>query len=86
MLVPSNTIKDLGTVDRAAELIVGTNYHPHDSNPETRTRDIQLMQQAGSVSYGLDTLLGTATNQKIASSISVGLIRSWINCRRLGSK
>ena len=47
MLNPGNTFKDPGTVDHAAELWVGTNYHPHDSNPETWTRDIQLMQQAG---------------------------------------
>ena len=32
---------------RAQELYVGANYHPHDSNPETWTHDIQLMQQAG---------------------------------------
>jgi len=32
---------------RAGELYVGANYHPHDSNPETWTRDIQLMQQGG---------------------------------------
>jgi beta-galactosidase len=31
----------------AQELYVGANYHPHDSDPETWTRDIQLMQQAG---------------------------------------
>ena len=42
-----NTFNDPGTVDRAAELFVGANYHPHDSDPETWTRDIQLMQQAG---------------------------------------
>ena len=47
MPVSSNTFKDPGAVDHAAELYVGTNYHPHDSNPETWTRDIQLMQQAG---------------------------------------
>ena len=47
MPVSNNTFKDPGTVDRAAELFVGTNYHPHDSDPETWTRDIQLMQQAG---------------------------------------
>lgn len=29
------------------ELYVGANYHPHDSDPQTWTRDIQLMQQAG---------------------------------------
>jgi beta-galactosidase len=34
-------------VNHAQELYVGANYHPHDSNPETWTRDIQLMQQAG---------------------------------------
>jgi len=32
---------------RTQELYVGANYHPHDSDPETWTRDIQLMQQAG---------------------------------------
>ena len=32
---------------RAQELYVGANYHPHDSDPATWTRDIQLMQQAG---------------------------------------
>jgi beta-galactosidase len=37
----------LAVVARAGELYVGTNYHPHDSNPETWTRDIALMQQAG---------------------------------------
>jgi beta-galactosidase len=31
----------------AQELFVGANYHPHDSDPETWTRDVQLMQQAG---------------------------------------
>ena len=34
-------------VDYAQELYVGANYHPHDSNPETWTRDSQMMQQAG---------------------------------------
>ncbi len=29
------------------ELYVGANYHPHDSDPQTWARDIQLMQQAG---------------------------------------
>ena len=37
----------LNTAVCAQELYVGANYHPHDSNPETWTRDIQLMQQAG---------------------------------------
>jgi len=32
---------------RAGELYVGANYHPHDSNPETWTRDIRLMQEGG---------------------------------------
>ncbi len=31
----------------AQELFVGTNYHPHDSNPETWKRDIALMKAAG---------------------------------------
>jgi beta-galactosidase len=31
----------------AQELYVGANYHPHDSDPQTWTRDIQLMQVAG---------------------------------------
>jgi beta-galactosidase len=34
-------------IGQAQELFVGANYHPHDSDPETWTRDIQLMQQAG---------------------------------------
>ena len=37
----------LGTAGHSGELYVGANYHPHDSNPETWTRDIQLMQQGG---------------------------------------
>jgi beta-galactosidase len=37
----------LSTASRAQDLYVGANYHPHDSDPETWTRDIQLMQQAG---------------------------------------
>ncbi len=37
----------IGSIGYAQELYVGANYHPHDSNPETWTRDIQLMQQAG---------------------------------------
>lgn len=32
---------------RAGELYVGTNYHPHDSDPQTWARDIALMQQGG---------------------------------------
>lgn len=32
---------------RAQELYVGTNYHPHDSNPETWKHDIALMKAAG---------------------------------------
>ena len=36
-----------GIKGHAGELYVGANYHPHDSNPETWTRDIQLMQQGG---------------------------------------
>ena len=31
----------------AGELLVGANYHPHDSNPEAWARDIKLMQQGG---------------------------------------
>jgi beta-galactosidase len=31
----------------AGELYVGTNYHPHDSGPETWAHDIALMQQGG---------------------------------------
>ncbi len=31
----------------AQELYVGTNYHPHDSNPETWKHDIALMKAAG---------------------------------------
>src|ERR1017187_198720 len=31
----------------AQELYVGTNYHPHDSNPETWRHDITLMKTAG---------------------------------------
>lgn len=31
----------------AEELYVGTNYHPHDSNPETWKHDIALMKAAG---------------------------------------
>jgi beta-galactosidase len=45
--VSKYTFNDLGTVEGAEALYVGANYHPHDSNPETWTRDIQLMQQAG---------------------------------------
>ncbi len=37
----------LGVAGHAGELYVGANYHPHDSNPETWTRDIQLMQEGG---------------------------------------
>jgi len=37
----------VGSFGHAQELYVGANYHPHDSDPETWTRDIQLMQQAG---------------------------------------
>ena len=37
----------LGGQAGAQSLYVGTNYHPHDSNPETWKRDIQLMQDAG---------------------------------------
>lgn len=47
MPVSKYTFNGLGTVEWAEELYVGANYHPHDSNPETWTRDIQLMQQAG---------------------------------------
>ena len=32
---------------QAGELYVGANYHPHDSNPATWTRDIKLMQDGG---------------------------------------
>ncbi len=37
----------VGAMSYAQELYVGANYHPHDSDPETWSRDIQLMQQAG---------------------------------------
>ena len=37
----------VGSIGYAQELYVGANYHPHDSDPETWSRDIQLMQQAG---------------------------------------
>ena len=43
----SLAIFSLAVSGHAQELYVGANYHPHDSNPETWTRDIQLMQQAG---------------------------------------
>jgi beta-galactosidase len=43
----NNTSNGLDSAERADELYVGANYHPHDSNPETWARDIQLMQQAG---------------------------------------
>jgi beta-galactosidase len=38
---------NLSSGERAGELYVGANYHPHDSDPKTWNRDIQLMQQAG---------------------------------------
>jgi beta-galactosidase len=47
MTVSENAFHDLGPSENAGELFVGANYHPHDSNPETWTRDIQLMGQAG---------------------------------------
>ena len=37
----------IGYIGYAQELYVGADYHPHDSGPETWSRDIQLMQQAG---------------------------------------
>jgi beta-galactosidase len=37
----------VGAAGHAGELYVGTNYHPHDSDPETWTRDIRLMREAG---------------------------------------
>lgn len=37
----------LGPAAPAGELYVGANYHPHDSDPPTWTRDIELMQEAG---------------------------------------
>jgi beta-galactosidase len=37
----------LGATGFAGELYVGANYHPHDSNPATWTRDIKLMQEGG---------------------------------------
>ena len=43
----SLAIFSLAVSGDAQNLYVGANYHPHDSNPETWTRDIQLMQQAG---------------------------------------
>ena len=47
MPVAENTFKDLDPIEYTGELYVGANYHPHDSSPETWTRDILLMQQAG---------------------------------------
>jgi beta-galactosidase len=37
----------LASAVSAQELYVGTNYHPHDSNPETWKHDIALMKAAG---------------------------------------
>ena len=37
----------LASAASAQELYVGTNYHPHDSNPETWSHDIALMKAAG---------------------------------------
>ncbi|HTY00527.1 MAG TPA: beta-galactosidase [Bacteroidota bacterium] len=37
----------VGYLSYSQELYVGANYHPHDSDPKTWSRDIQLMQQAG---------------------------------------
>jgi beta-galactosidase len=31
----------------AGELYVGADYHPHDSNPETWTRENRLMREGG---------------------------------------
>ncbi len=37
----------LTSIVSAQDLYVGTNYHPHDSNPETWKHDIALMKAAG---------------------------------------
>ena len=47
MPVSDNAFNDPASIERAGELYVGANYHPHDSDPKTWTRDIQLMLQAG---------------------------------------
>ena len=47
MAVSENTIDNPVSMEHAGELFVGANYHPHDTNPETWSRDIALMQQAG---------------------------------------
>jgi beta-galactosidase len=44
--IPAAVLTFHSTVS-AQELYVGTNYHPHDSNPETWKHDIALMKAAG---------------------------------------
>jgi beta-galactosidase len=46
LLLPAAALAHL-TSASAQELYVGTNYHPHDSGPETWKRDIPLMKAAG---------------------------------------
>ena len=41
------SVLTLASAVSAQELYVGTNYHPHDSNPETWKHDIVLMKAAG---------------------------------------
>ena len=45
--IVGSLVLGLAAAGRAGELYVGANYHPHDSNPETWTRDIRLMQEGG---------------------------------------
>jgi beta-galactosidase len=47
MPVPENVFNRLDTLEHAGGLLVGANYHPHDSGPDIWARDIQLMRQAG---------------------------------------
>jgi len=46
VLIPAAVLALVSNVS-AQELYVGTNYHPHDSSPETWKHDISLMKAAG---------------------------------------